>query len=308
MRLRVRFAVIAGALALGSAGLAEAQAPLANLEAEYAAALAEYDVMLGEREATFSLYEQALDRVDAARRSGDEDARARAHASFQVVAFDLMDLEVAVEQARDRLNGAREALLGALEAREEVLLVDIGAQAPGEPREAVLLEEWRQIRSRMLQVQSEVLPEAAVDLRPVPELTVDPRDGPVESLEKARFMEEQALSYDSLIVDLDAQVRVLERQVQQRQSVQDLLRDVSRFGSDFVQGPPGLGARPDAVPDVGTPASDGGAGGPGEALAQLPLEEQIALLRGARDLAVQYRDQALAMARVFRDRAEGMRP
>jgi hypothetical protein len=43
-------------------------------------------------------------------------------------------------------------------------------------------------------------------------------------------------------------------------------------------------------------------------LAQLPLNERVELLRGARDLAVQYRDQTLAMARVFRDRAEGMRP
>ncbi len=304
--------MVAATVALGCFGVsASAQTSTVDAGAEYEAALLAYDTLLEDRETTFSRYEQALDRVDAARRAADEDARARAHASFQVVAFDLMDLEVQVEQAAARAALARSAYLRTLEVREEALLALISDDdGRSNLAEAALLEEWRQIRTRTLAVQADGIPVDAAELRPVPELTVDPRDGPVESLEKALFMEEQASSYDSLIVDLDSQVRDLERQMQQRQSVQDLLRDVGRFGSDFVQGdPPGLAPVPDAVPETGTTTSTAdGVPDPDAALAQLPLPEQIALLRGARDLAIQYRNQALAMARVFRDRAEGMRP
>ncbi len=286
-----------------------AQTSPGSEEAEYQAGLAEYDELLQQRERTFSLYEQALDRVDSTRGVGDQAARADAHADFQVVAFDLMDLELALEQSGARLAGVRAAYLASLEAREAELMVRLSSDQTMSPEaEAVVLEEWRQVRTRVLQIQADAIPEETIALRPVPELTVDPRDGPVESLEKASFMEEKALSYASLIVDLDAEVAELERQSQQLQSVQDLLRDVGRFGSDFVQGdPPGLAAVPDGGPDSnagdtrGPPDPDG-------LLAQLPLGEQIDLLRGARDLAVQYREQALVMARVFRDRAEGMRP
>ena len=296
---------------LGILGAAPAMAQLSleGAEASYLAALADYDVLLEERELTFSRYEQALDRVDGARVTGDEASRAAAHADFQVVAFDLMDLELSAEQAGARVAVARASYLAVLEAREEVLLSQLDIDQPPDPeREAALLEQWRQVRTRTLEVQADVLPEEATQLRPVPELTVDPRDGPVESLEKARFMEEQALSYDSLIVDLGTQIEELERQVQQRQSVQDLLRDVGRFGADFLPAPPpGLASAPDGRVDGDVLDPTGTPPDPDAALAQLPLNEQVALLRGARDLAVQYRDQALAMARVFRDRAEGMR-
>ena len=292
-----------------AAGAAEslAQGPASEPERTYVTALSDYHVFLEDRDETFTRYEQALDRVDAARSSGDGARRDASHAAFQVVAFELMELELAVEQARARVAARRVAYLSALEDQEAELLRQLEAGLPaGSPAEVALLEEWRAIRTRQLDVQAEALPEEATLLRPVPELTVDPRDGPVESLEKARFMEEQVLTYDSLIVDLDRQVSELERQLQQRQSVQDLLRDVGRFGTDFIPGgPPDL-----AVPDgaAGAEPSGGDAPrGPVAALTQLPVAEQIEFLRGARNLAIQYRDQALAAARVFHNRAEGMR-
>ena len=309
--LQLLFAAIAGAsFPLIWAVPAEAQGSLDEAEVGYEAALAEYSGLLGERERTFSGYEQALDRVDAARGAGDEERRTSAYADFQVVALDLMDLELAVEQSGTRVAEARAMYLDALEAREQELLVRLdGDQSLAPQVETALLEEWRLVRTRTLEVQAESMPEEAIALRPVPELMADPRDGPVESIEKARFMEEQALSYDSLIVDLDARVEELERQMQQRQSVQDLLRDVGRFGFDFVRGgPPGLASAPDAGPDGDQGGPADGLPDPDAALAQFPLAEQIALLRGTRDLAIQYRDQALMAARLFRDRAEGMRP
>lgn len=285
-----------------------AQAPWDEVGVRYESALAGHADLLDDREQTFSRYEQALDRVDAARSGGDEASRATAHANFQVVAFDLMDLELAVDRSTARVRALRAEYLAALEEGEEELLRRLSEDEVRSPAsEAALFDEWRQLRARSLAAQADAIPEDAVALRPVPELTVDPRDGPVESLEKARFMEEQSRSYNSLIADLDTQVEALERQMQQRQSVQDLLRDVGRFGSDFLQGgPPGLSVPDPPGTDVDPSAVD--PEDPGSALAQLPLNEWVELLRGARDLAVQYRDQTLAMARVFRDRAEGMQP
>ena len=284
------------------------QDPIDEAEARYEASLDEHSVLLEDRERTFSRYEQGLDRVDTARAAGDEAARATAHSNFQVAAFDLMDLELAVDQSSARVAGARAEYLLELEAGEEALLSRLGGDEVLDPQdEATLFDQWRRLRGRSLEVQVDAIPVAAVALRPVPELIVDPRDGPTESLEKAQFMEEQAGSYDSLIEDLDVQVQTLERQMQQQQSLQDLLRDVGRFGSDFLQG---------TSPELSAPNTPGaeampngmGATDPNEALAALPLGERIELLRGARDLAFQYRDQALAMARVFRLRAEGMQP
>ena len=303
-----RVACIATLLSF-AVGAAETLAQGAASEAErtYATALSDYQILLDDRDETFTLYEQALDRVDAARSAGDETRRDASHAAFQVVALELMELELAVEQAGTRVAAGRAAYVSALEDREAELLRQLEEELPaGSPFEVALLEEWRAVRMRQLEVQAEALPEEATLLRPVPELTVDPRDGPAESLEKARFMEEQVLSYDSLIVDLDRQVSELERQLQQRQSVQDLLRDVGRFGTDFIPGgPPDLavvGGVPGADPATGDALQD-----PAAALTQLPVAEQIEFLRGARNLAIQYRDQALAAARVFHNRAEGMR-
>ncbi len=304
----VRVASAAALLAFGvRAQEAAAQGTDTESERAYVAARSDYSVLLEDRDATFSRYERALDRVGAARNAGDPAGRDAAYAAFQVVAFELMELEVAVEQAGARVALRRAEYLAALEAREAELLGRLEDGLPdGGPSDVALLEEWRAVRTRQLEIQAEALPAEAAVLRPVPELTVDPRDGPVESLEKARFMEEQVGSYDSLIVDLDRQVSDLERQLQQRQSVEDLLRDVGRFGTDFIPGGP---------PDLAVP--DGGAGpeipqsaalqDPEVALMQLPVAEQIEFLRAARDLAIQYRDQALRTAELFRERAEGMR-
>ena len=305
-----RAACIAALLSL-AAGAAEtlAQGATSPPERAYVTALSDYQVLLEDRDETFTRYEQALDRVDAARSTGDGARRDASHAAFQVVAFELMELELAVELAGARVAARRTAYFSALEDRETALLRQLEGRLPaGAQAEAALLEEWRAVRILQLEVQAEALPEEATLLRPVPELAVDPRDGPVESLEKARFMEEQVLSYDSLIVDLDRQVSELDRQLQQRQSVQDLLRDVGRFGTDFIPGgPPDLAVSGGAV---GTEPPAGGADalqGPSAALTQLPVAEQLELLRGARNLAIQYREQALAAARVFHDRAEGVR-
>ena len=304
----VRVASAAALLAVGAmAQEVVAQGTATGAERAYLTARSDYSVLLEDRDATFSRYEQALDRVGDARNAGDPARRDAAYAAFQVVAFELMELEVAVEQAGARVALRRAEYLGALEAREAELLGQLEDGLPaGGASEAALLEEWRAVRTRQLEIQAEALPAEAAVLRPVPELTVDPRDGPVESLEKARFMEEQVGSYDSLIVDLERQVSELERQLQQRQSVEDLLRDVGRFGTDFIPGGP---------PDLAVPDGGGGPEIPGAtalqdpevALTQLPVAEQIEFLRGARDLAIQYRDQALRTAELFRERAEGMR-
>ena len=304
----VRAASVAALLAVGGMSQeAVAQGTDTGAERAYVAARSDYGVLLEDRDATFNRYEQALDRVDAARNAGDPAGRDAAHAAFQVVAFELMELEVAVQQAGARVALRRAEYLASLEAREAELLGQLEAGLPaGAPSDTALLEEWSAVRTRQLEIQAEALPAEAAVLRPVPELTVDPRDGPVESLEKARFMEEQVGSYDSLIVDLERQVSELERQRQQRQSVEDLLRDVGRFGTDFIPGGP---------PDLGVPDGGGGPEIPGgtalqdpeAALTQLPVAEQIEFLRAARDLAIQYRDQALRTAELFRERAEGMR-
>ncbi len=291
--------LLAGLLAaLGAPRPGVAQSPLPESETTYEAILAEYTALAADLQRIFSLHEQALDAVDMARRSGDEGRQERALATFRSRAIELMELERSVEQAAGRLREARRELLYALDEREAQLLEEIEEteESVGRVR---LEQEWERIRRRALQVEAEVELEEEIALQPVPELTVDPRDGPAELREKAGFLEERAAAYDSVVADLTTEIADRERQIQRLRGREDLLADLARFDTDLSPGGR-LGPRSPTAAEW----EDGGGEGSDVALTRLPLPEQVEILRGVREQALQYRDRALAQSEVFRERAE----
>ncbi len=288
-------------LALGLAQPALGQNGLPQTEADYEAVLEEYSAAATELQRTFSLHEQALDGVELARRSGDEGRQERALATFRSRAISLMELERAVEELASRLREARRDLLFALDEREAELLERLDETRSASERER-LEREWERIRRRALQVEAEVELEEEIALRPVPELTIDPRDGPAELREKAGFLEERAAAYDSVVAGLTQEIGERERQIQRLRGREDLLADLARFDTDLSPGGR-LGPRTLTTADW----EDAGGEGADVALSRLPLPDQVEILRGVREQAIQYRDRALAQSEVFRERAERFR-
>lgn len=300
--------VVVLAAGLLFAGTAEGQVLGGEAEVAYHEAEGEYEALRADLDRSFNQFERALEAVDRAR-DGDGTGREAAFAAFQTVAVRHMALELETRRALERVNATRAGYLQALEDREDELLNALAREDLPSVRQAVLEGEWQRVRREMLRLEPATDLDQTLALRPVPELRVEPTDGPVELREKANFMQDHALSYDSIIGDLDREIQTLEDRERRLRGLQDLQRDLGRFGQDLLPG-----ARTGA-PSVADPTRTGdgtdpesGGEGAAEALASLPLADQIQLLRGTRELAVQYREEALAMANVFRERAEQFGP
>jgi hypothetical protein len=275
------------------------QSDLAALEDRYRHAREEYDEVWARYERTYSLSEQALEAVEFARRAGDSQQLERALANFQVSSAVVMEAQDAVQRAAETLRVAGQALLTGLAAREAELLdrLEVGV-AQGEYQ--ALTRELLEVRWRTIAVDAEGTGlEEEFALRPVRELTVNPRDGPQELQAKAGFMDEEAARYDEIIADLDRRIEETDRRVQQLRTREDQIADLQRFDSDFI---PGGRLGPRNAPSQ--PREDSGPGDSGELpMAQLSLSEQLALYRAVRDYSLQQRDLALAQAELFRDTA-----
>jgi len=269
---------------------------LAELEARYLGARESYAEVWARYERTYSLSEQALEGVEFARRAGDSQRLERALAEFQVSSAVVMEAQEAVQRAAEAVRVAGQALLSGLASREAELLdrLEVGVE-PAEYQ--ALTRELLEVRWRTIAVDAEGTGlEEEFALRPVRELTVNPRDGPQELQAKAGFMEEEAARYDGIIADLDRRIEETDRRVQQLRAREDQIADLQRFDSDFI---PGGRLGPRNVPTQ--PREDAAAGE--LPLEQLSLPEQLALYRAVREYSLQQRDLALTQAELFRDTA-----
>lgn len=283
---------------------ASAQLALPEAEARYEEAVAANEVNVQARDRAFNLHEQALDRVDAARAARNDQQMENAQAEFQVRAMELMQAEQAARESAARVQAARETYQTALEEREEAIAAELNAGPITGQSDQALVAEWRQVHSRALELEGEAGSDQLPALRPVPELTVDPRDGRDDLLAKENLMEDRAASYDSTVAYMQNAVADLERQQRRNQSMQDLLRDVQRSGPDLVPGAPLL---PPTNPEGDADGGDGGSAGAAElALGSLSIDERIELYRGLIQQAQQLRDDARARAGVFRSLAEAL--
>jgi len=289
--------LLVGLAGLGTGVPLVAQTTLAASETGYQSALNDYNAILAQLQRTFNLQEQAAEELELARRTRDEPREGRALASFRTRALEVMQLERDAEAAVIRLREAARAFLAALDAREIELLALLDAAPPAMQR-AQLSDEVVSVRRRILGAQPHAILVGTMAMQPVPELVIDPRDGPSELRNLASFLEGRAGTYQSIAEELDREILAIERRIQRERGLGDLLTGVGRF-DDFLPG-----------------TAPAGAGGGGMArgaetvhsLAQLSLPDQVLLLRGIRDQALLSRSQVLAQAQVLRARAEGRLP
>jgi hypothetical protein len=281
-----------------------AQVSLAEREARYLAARSAYESGRREWEQAWAQYELAKDRFLVPDRAGADREAQEAFGIYMARAQRLQTLEVRERELREELEAARRDLIQALDAREASLLDRLESDPPP-AIEAQLNQQIVDVRRRLRDVEREAQPLAEMMVRTVPNLVVDPRDGPRELREKATFLEDVAGSYDVLIDNLDRAIEGRSRRLRQERGQADLLADLSRFDTDRL---PGTGVRPDAPrTDDGRLPGEGGPGG-AFVFAELPLTEQVEMLRSHREQAVRFQEDALARAELFRTLAAGGPP
>ncbi len=289
---------------LAGGGELLAQVSLAEREARYLQARSAYESGRREWEQAWSRYELAKDRFLVPDRAGAEREAQEAFGAYMARAQQLQTLEVRERELREELDAARRDFIQALDAREAELLDRIEAN-PSPAAEALLNQQIVDVRRRLRDVEREAEPLVEMMVRTVPNLVVDPRDGPRELREKATFLEDVAGSYDAVIGNLDRAIEERSRRLRQERGQADLLADLSRFDADRL---PGTGVRPE-VPrtEEGRPAGEVESTG-AFVFAELPLTEQVEMLRSYREQAVRFQEDALARAELFRTLAAGGSP
>ncbi len=274
-----------------------AQSGLAEAEARYETALAAYRQVLEARDRALQQHDILMDRQEDARRSGDEERAQEAMRRVHEQGVQVMLLDQQLRGVASELQAAGQRYLAELDAREEQLLDRIEETVLPGPR-AALDRELSEVRARYREVERESGSPALGELRPLPDVAIDRRDGPEELRGKAGILESRAVEYDSVIVDLEREIASRERRLQQERGREDLIAGISRFDDDVLTGggltPPSDQAGSESA-DSGTPVN----------LAELSRPDQLVLLREYLTLAQGLRDEALARARVFRERAEG---
>ncbi len=289
---------ILAALALpGLAAPVAAQSGLEEAETRYERALTAYRQVLEARDQALQQHDILMDRQEDARRSGDEDRAQEAMRRVHAQGVQVMLLDQQLRGVAGELQEAGQRYLAELEVREDQLLDRIEEVVlPG--TRAALDRELSEVRARYREVERESGSPTLGELRPLPDVVIDRRDGPDELRGKAGILESRAAEYDSVIVDLEREITSRERRLQQERGREDLIAGISRFDDDALTGgglnPPSGDSGSESV-DPGTPVN----------LAELALPDQLALLREYLTLAQGLRDEALTRARVFRDRAEG---
>ncbi len=289
---------------LSPGGGVSAQVSLAQAEARYLGARSAYESGRREWEQAWAYYELAKDRFLVPDRAGADREAQEAFGSYMARAQQLQMLEVRERELREDLDQARRILIQALDAREALLLDRLEANPPP-GLEAQLNQQIVNVRRQLREVERAAQPLVEMMVRTVPNLVVDPRDGPRELREKATFLEDVAGSYDAVIYNLDRAIEERSRRLRQERGQADLLADLSRFDTDRL---PGTGVRPD-VPrsEEGRPGSE--AEGTGAFIfAELPLTEQVEMLRSHREQATRFQEDALARAELFRTLAAGGPP
>lgn len=299
-------AVVVVGLLLGvspPAGSAQAtQGVVAERQLEFQSARSAHESALDARSAAERRFSRALQEIEGARASQDDDRIEAAYARAQQQAVELQSLEQRVRQTAQRTEEAREALLQALDQRLESLVAELSRTA-GRQEQQELAALIRNLRNRVQEVERAGELTREIQLVAVPEVTFDPRDGPVELQWKAELLERRAEQYEERIGEIDAQIEQLRRRQRRNRNLQDMLAGIERFDDDQVPVTPRQERRDsdaEAVePEGGQPSDSAGAEAP-----QMTLEERVQSLEVLRLRIESFREQVLVRASQFRERAQ----
>ena len=253
-------------------------------QSAYRAAESAYNAALRARDLARDLLADALDEAIEARQAGDQARYERALAIYQDLGRELEQSNRDLADATARLDeDQRTYLLSVLDELDELF---------EELPQAVDARERDLIGRRIAVLRDEaddLARPVEIDNDPFPEINIEPGDTRDEIRAKADLLDGQVARYGLLLLDIDAQIELLEQRERHARMVRDFGADLSRFGDLRV--PVG---RPDATSD-NTEDLIGG-----EELSQR-LEE----LQQSREFVIERRDVAMARAAEFRQRIGG---
>ena len=273
------------ALAAGVCAVLPSGAASQDVEqSAYRAAESAYTAALTARDLARDLLDDALDEVTEARQSGDQARYERALAIYQEQARELEQRNRNLDDAGGRLDEARRTYqLSVLDALDE--LYEELSQIP-DARERDLIGR----RIAVLIDQADQLERPIeIDDDPFPEINIEPGDTRDDIQAKADLLELYARSHDLLLLDIDAQIELLEQRQRHARMVRDFGADLSRFGDLRV--PVG---RPDATSDNAE-----------DLIGTEELSQRLEELQQSREFVIERRDIAMARAQEFRRRIGG---
>ena len=253
-------------------------------EAEHVAARSAFSVV--ERQ-----FSTALDAVREARRTGSDEVLEQALAQAQARSGPFSASESRVQEARARLDEARQRLIDAIGLRLQQLVVQMeGTLSPQQRADMNVL--YRDHESELARLESESEDTFRFELALMADVTFDPRDGPDDLETKAQLVDRQAAQADTVVQDIDQQIETLSERLRVQQQRGDLLAAVGRF--DDTNLPVGVTGGP--------PPADLAADSTGVGNRPMTLEERIEALTDWRAQMASYRDQLIIKAEIFRRR------
>jgi len=301
--------VCAGVVAPASA---RAQDAVLAQELEYRAARTDHEAALAALEAAQARAERATVEIDEARTSGDDNRLQRAYAQAQARWTEVTTQDRRAAETSQRLLRARRALQTALEETLEALTNQ--ARTPSGVRErAELAALIRDRYNRLREIEAELAESDRETFRfvAVPEIKVDPRDGPTELRAKAELLARRAAQADSAIAAIDRELGELARRQRQEQAIRNFMAGIERFDEGVLPlGSPGRDAtqRADRGTTQGPDApARAEAGDSVSVQPAVSSAERISQLRALRSRVEQYREDVLTRAEDFRRRAGGRR-
>ena len=264
-----------------------------ELEGIYRGALAAYDQAFAGLEVLTSQFDRASQDLTTALAAGDEAGKNRAYAETLRIAGLRRQAQRRVEEKVAELRDARDRLLAATaDQLEGYLAVADTAANPVNQRALFTLISDTETRLRELRN----LEDPPITLEPVPDITVEPQDGPTVLRAKATILEVTATQFEGQQAYYAQQLAGLRRDQNLLRRSEDFLADFNRFDDPSV--PVTGGTR--TVPQPGQVQPPPGADSLGVEGGFLTLEQRI------RDLEV-LQEEIAQRIQAIRVRAETLR-
>lgn len=266
---------------------------ITELEGLYRKTLADYEGAFALLEVLTSQFDRASQDLTTALAAGDEAGKNRAYAETLRIAPLRRQAQRRVEEKVAELRDARDRLLATTADQLEGYLAVADTAADPENQRA-LFTFISNTETRLRELRN--LEDPPINLEPVQDINVEPRDGPTELRAKATILDFTATQFEGQQVYYAQQLQGLRRDQNLLRRSGDFLADFNRFDDPSV--PVTTGTR--AVPQPGQVQPPPGADSLGVAGGFLTLEQRIKALEVLQDEIAQ-RIQAI------RVRAETLR-
>ena len=273
------------ALAAGVCAVFPSAAASQDVEqSAYRAAESAYTAALRARDLANDRLADALDEATEARQSGDQARYQRALAIYQDRGRELEQSNRVLADAASRLDQAQRSYLESVLDELDELYEEL-PQAPDARGRDLIGRRIDLLNDEADQLERPV----EIDDDPFPEINIEPGDTRDDIRAKADLLDGHVARYDQVLLDIDAQIELLEQRQRHARMVRDFGADLSRFGDLRV--PVG---RADATSENAE-----------DLIGSEELSQRLEDLQQSREFVIERRNIAMARAEEFRQRIGG---